>query len=288
MIDIIDVLIFGIVSGTILLLGSIGFSLVWKTENFLNITHGQMILLGAYVAYFFNVVLNWSLLLSAIITVVLTAFVGLLIAKVFFYPVRRHGTLAQLFTSVGLAYVIYGLVQAFGGVSLKSYNIATNKAFMINDYPIMTLNQLIIVIVAIISILFLHLFLTQTKQGRGIRAMAGNRQLSETRGIDTEKLSSYVWLIASGLGGLAGVLLGIYGSLHTELGWEQILIIMSVAVLGGLGSLYGTMIAALLVGIAMDVSTLFIDSAYRTSIAFFIIILVLLVRSQGLTRKGVS
>lgn len=283
-----DVLRFGIVTGSILLLSTVGFSMVWRSERFLNIAHGQLILLGAYVAYLFNVVFGWGILAAAIAAVLITALTGLLIAIFFYKPVRHYGELVLLFTSIGLAYVIYGLVQALAGTNVKAFNMSPSKVWTIGGQPIVTPHEFIIIMIAVICVVLLHLFLTKTKKGRGIRAMAGNRDLARIRGIHAEELSRYVWLISSGLAGLAGVLLAVNGSLHTEMGWIEILFILSAAVLGGLGGIYGTMIAAFIIGLSMEFSSLFISPSYRTAIAFLIIILVLSFKPQGLSKGGTA
>lgn len=247
-----------------------------------------MLLIGAYVAYLFNNVFNWPFFLAAITSVIVTAFIGLILAKIVFFPVRKSGTLVLLFSSIGLSWVIYGGIQAMVGADFKTYGLETSKMIQFADKPLISYQELYIVIISLLCVLSLHLFLTRTKNGRGFRAMAENRDLAQIRGINSKKLSNYVWLIASGLAGLAGILLGMTGTLNMELGWMQILLIMSVVILGGMGNLYGTMIAALLVGLSMDISTLFIPTSYRTAIAFVIVILVLLIRPQGLFKGGTS
>jgi branched-subunit amino acid ABC-type transport system permease component len=284
----VEQIIFGIVTGGILLLASVGFSLIWKTEGFLNIAHGQLLLVGAYLAYFFNVPLKLPFILAAILSIVITAFLGLFLAKFVYFPIRKSGILVLLFTSIGLSWMIYGIVQAVAGTKLRGYDLPTGKAWMIGGQPIMSFREFSIIVIALICGIFLHYFFNKTKSGRGVRAMAGNRELAEIRGINSKQLSDRVWLMASGMAGLAGIMLGMTGALNMELGWQQILIIMAVAILGGLGNLYGTMLAAFLIGLVMDLSTLIIPTSYRTTIAFVIIILVLFIRPQGLSKGGKS
>ncbi|MBP1154463.1 MULTISPECIES: branched-chain amino acid ABC transporter permease [unclassified Paenibacillus] len=281
-----DIIKFGIVTGCILLLSTVGFSMIWKSEKFLNIAHGQLILVGAYIAYLFNVTLGLPFAVSAIGSVVVTAFIGLLIAKVFYYPVRHQGQLVLLFTSIGLAYVIYGTVQALAGTKVKAYNLAPTQALTIGGKSFFTPHEIAIIFIAITCALSLHIFLAKSKSGRGIRAMAENIRLAQIRGIHFSRLYTFIWLIASGLAGLAGVLLAMNGSLHTDIGWIEILVVLSAAVLGGSGAIYGAMLAALIIGLSMDFSTLIIPASYRPTVAFLIIILVLFIRPQGLSKGG--
>jgi branched-subunit amino acid ABC-type transport system permease component len=283
-----DYIVFGIVTGCILIIASIGFSMVWKTENFLNIAHGQILLVGAYFAYLFKEVLNLPFGISLVASVILTALVGLLLAKVFYFPVRKSGILVLLFTSIGLSWVIYGIIQAIVGPEIRTYGLETSSMIEIFGRQIISSQELFIIILSLSCVIVLHFILTKTKNGKGFRAMAENRDLAQIRGINSKKLSDYVWLISSGLAGLAGILLAMTGTLNMELGWQQILIIMSVAIVGGMGNLYGTMLAALIIGLSMDISTIVVPTSYRTAIAFIFVILVLLIRPQGLSKGGTS
>ena len=137
-------------------------------------------------------------------------------------------------------------------------------------------------IIAWVSVLALHLFLTHTKLGLWTRATASNRELARTRGVRTGLVFSTVWFIACALAGLAGVLVGVVGAVHTELGWQYILTILAVAVMGGLRSLYGVLAAGVILGFVMDLSALVIPSRYGLAVAFAVIIITLLVRPEGL------
>ncbi|RFU70486.1 branched-chain amino acid ABC transporter permease [Peribacillus saganii] len=283
-----DYVVYGIITGCILIIASIGFSMVWKTENFLNIAHGQLLLIGAYMAYLFKSVLNFPFALAMVCSVIATAVLGLLLAKVFYFPVRKSGILVLLFTSIGLSWIIYGVIQAIVGPEIRTFGLETSKMIDVFGRQIMSAQELFIIVVSLICVIALHFVLTKTKNGKGFRAMAENRDLAQIRGINSRQLSNYVWLISSGLAGLAGILLAMTGTLNMELGWQQILIIMSVVIVGGMGNIYGTMLAALIIGLSMDISTVVIPTSYRTAIAFVIVILVLLIRPQGLSRGGTA
>jgi neutral amino acid transport system permease protein len=139
-----------------------------------------------------------------------------------------------------------------------------------------------ILIIVLITVLILHLFLQYSILGKNIRAVADNQELAKIRGINPDRCSDLVWFIASSLAGLGGIFLGILGAVHLNMGWQQIVMILSVTVLGGLGSIYGVMLAGLLLGFAMEFGLLVFSSNYRTAIAFGVIILVLVIRPEGL------
>lgn len=273
-------IVFGIVTGCIILLGAVGFTMVQKAENFINIAHGQMLLIGAYLALLFNHFFGF--LIATILAIILTGVIGVLINIEIFRPVKEKGPLILLFTSVGLSYVINGLVGAIAGKKLYSYDIPVLRDIVVGGKSLLTGYELSIVIFALLSALGLHLFLTRTHTGKAIRAVADNYDLARVRGISTKRTANYVWFIASSLAGLAGVFLGVIGSLHIEMGWNQILIILAATVLGGLGNLYGVIMASIILGLSMELGVMVVPSYYRTAIAFVIIIIVLLIKPEGL------
>ncbi|MEW5721956.1 MAG: branched-chain amino acid ABC transporter permease [Thermodesulfobacteriota bacterium] len=276
-----DSIVYGIVSGSIILLGAIGFSMTLKAENFINIAHGQMLLLGAYTALLFNR-LGMDMIPAAGLAVITTGIIGVLINRFLYRPIKAKGILVLLFSSIGTAYIISGLVGAVAGQRLLAYDLPPVRAINISGVYLLTKYELLIIIIALGSVLGLHLFLTRTALGKAIRAVADNYDLARIRGFNTRRTADWVWFIASALAGLAGILLGVIGSLHTEMGWDQIIIILAATVLGGLGSIYGVMLAAILLGLGMEVGILFFPSHYRSAIAFAIIIIVLLIKPEGL------
>lgn len=277
----------GVVTGCFLILATIGFSLTRQVEGFLNIAHAEMLGVSAFITWGLNSVAGWPFIPSAAVAVVATAFLGLAIGRVVYDPMRRHGPAVLLITSVGVAYVMAGMMHAIIGTGIRSLNIplATSyRAFglRLTDY------QMIVVALAAITGVSLALFMNRTRTGLAIRAMSANPELAASRGIDVRQTSRATWLIASGLAGLAGVVLALIATLSTDIAFNQILQILAVAILAGLGSLYSVIAAGLIVGIAMDLSVYWIPAGYRPLIAFMVVILALLVRPQGLSGKARS
>jgi len=263
-------------------LASIGFSMVYRIEGFLNISHGEFLTIGAYLALLFNVYLHFNIIVAAIFSIIITAFLGLSIFKVFIAPVRRYGPLALLITSVGIAFVMHGINESIAGPDVRTYRVAISPPIKIGEYSLLSLHHVVTIVIAIISAFSLHFILTRTKIGLAFRAMATNFDLARTKGINTRHISAYIWFYASGMAALAGVLLGVITKIHPDLGWEQILIIMSVTILGGLGKIYGVMVGAFIMGLAMDLGTLVVPSSYRPAIALVIVIVTLLIKPRGI------
>lgn len=279
-------LIFGLVTGGILLLGTVGFSMIRRVDNFLNIAHGQMVALGAYFGYMFYKNLGMGLALSCVAATIATAAVGWVCYKLIFAPIREYGPLYLLFTSVGLAFIIHGFIEMVWGTTPKAFILPKLFKLRVGDTMLASGLEIIIIVVAFAAVAVLHLLLTRTRTGIAIRAMSSEFSLAKVRGINTDNVAGIVWIIGSGLAGLAGVLMGAQGTVFSDMGWSIILVILSASVLGGLGSIYGVMVGAILIGIGMDLSVNVISPAYRYAFAFIVIMVVLAVRPQGIFGGG--
>ena len=278
--------IYGLLMGCVLLLATVGFSMIRRIEGFLNIAHGQMLAVGAYSCYLFNTVLGWNIIPSAVAAVLVTAIIGYLVAYLVFFPLTGKPPLLIAIASTGASYIIQGLIEIFFGPNVKQYRFPPMRAIKIGDLSLAGPDQIAMVIAAALAALSLHFLLTRTETGKAIRAMAANFNLARIRGINTPRLRIYVWLIASALGGLAGVMIGLISRLAPYMGFEYIMLIMIVAILGGLGSIYGAMAAALIIGLITQMSVMVIPPQYSQVIAFVLIIVVLLIRPQGIFKEA--
>jgi branched-subunit amino acid ABC-type transport system permease component len=278
--------VYGLLMGCVLLLATVGFALIRRIEGFLNIAHGQMLTVGAYCTYFLNVTLGWNIIPAAFVAVLVTAVVGYLIARIVFFPLSRAKPLMIAISSTGVSYIIHGVIELLFGPQVKQFHVPMMRAYKIGDISIAAPDQIAMVVAAGLAALFLHLLLTRTETGKAIRAMASDFDLARIRGINTPRLRIYIWLIASGLGGLAGVMIGLIGKLTPDMGWENIMLIMIVAILGGLGSIYGAMGAAIFIGLATSMSVMVLPPQYSQVIAFLLIIIVLLVRPKGIFKEA--
>ena len=278
--------VYGLLLGCALLLATVGFSMIRRIEGFLNIAHGQMLTIGAYCAYALNASLDWNIVPAAAVAVLVTAAIGYGLARLVFFPLKSRPPLIIAIASTGASYIFHGLIELLFGPQVKQFHVPPMRAYKIGDMSLAAPDQIAMVIAAALAALFLHLFLTRTEIGKAIRAMASNFDLARIRGINTPHLRRYVWLIASGLGGLAGIMVGLISKLSPDMGWEYIMLVMIVAILGGLGSIYGAMVAALFIGLATQMSVMVIPAQYSQVIAFALIIVVLLVRPQGIFKEA--
>jgi branched-chain amino acid transport system permease protein len=273
--------IFGLVQGSILALATVGFAMTRQTEGFLNIAHGQYLAIGAFIGLVFFDDLGMNVFVAGLMVMVSLGLIGVLIARLIFDPVRKRGALVLLFTSIGLAYALYGVVLAVFGTDVKLFSVSLGESFAIGSASI-TIGEIVIISLALVSVVGLWLFLSFTKLGTWVRAVASNPQLARVRGVRVQLVSSTVWFLAAGLAGLAGMLLAIIGSASPELGWANILVILAVAVMGGVGRIYSVIAAGLTLGLVMSLSAEVIPIAYQTVVAFGVLVLVLVVRPEGL------
>lgn len=274
----------GIVTGFFLILATIGFSLTRRIEGFLNIAHAELIGISAFTTWGINVLLGWHIVIASVIAVIFTALVGLLVGRLVYEPIRDRGPAVLLISSVGVAFVMGGIVEVLVGTGIRTLNIPLATTIRIYGVRI-TDYQIILIGFAVVSVVAIVLFLNKTRIGLAVRAMATNAELASSRGIDVRQTSQATWLLASALAGVAGVMLSLISTLSTNIAFGQILQIIAVAILAGLGSLYAVILAGLIVGLAMDMSVIWIPAGYRPLVAFAVVILVLLFRPEGLAGK---
>lgn len=272
-------ILFGLIAGSVLAVATSGFALLRNTERFLHIAHGQFMALGAFLGIVLAEPLGVVPAMAA--SVVLVAGLGVLSGKVLFDPVKDQGGNVLLFTSVGLAFVIYAVMIAVFGTQLRVYDVQLGDARDVGPVSIAP-GEIVLLLLAAAVITGLWLLLSRTSIGRDIRAVASNRELAQVRGVAINRVTQTVWALSSALAAIGGIMMGVLGSVTTELGWTNILLVLAAAVLGGMGNIIGVIGAALALGVVMDVSALVIDTSYRPIVAFTILILVLLVKPEGL------
>ena len=280
--NVVQTLVFGLVTGSYLIVATLGFALVSRVEKFLNIAHAELIGLGAFVTYGLNARAGLPLALAALVAIVVVAVVAVVVSRLVYWPIRRTSAVVLLITSVGVLYVLQGAIETAVTPGVYSYETGSERVLDLGLFRIGVFD-LAIVGCAIVAFLVVHLVLTRTSIGLQWRALASDESLANGRGIDVRAVSMRLWVLVGALAGLAGVLLGLQGALNTDVAFSQILLILSVSILAGLGSIYGVVVAALLLGVAMDMSTLVIPAGYREAIAFGVVLLALVIRPEGLS-----
>lgn len=277
----------GLSTGAIYALGAVGLTLVYGILKLVNFAHGDFLTFGAYMAYIVNVSWGGPMVLAIIFAIVATAMLGVVLEKVMWGPMRARGAgqLQLLLMAIGLAFVIrYGIqFVPDWGTQLLQYDINRSEAVEFLGLRIGTI-QLTVIIVGFAALIATGLMLRMTTLGKRMRALSDSIPLAETSGIDTSRVILWTWIFSAGLAGLAGVFAGAITQLQPELGFEFLLPIFAAVVLGGIGNAFGALTAGVLLGIVIEWSTFlpFVPSGAKLAIGFVVLILVLVIRPQGI------
>jgi len=282
MLDIIQLLIYGIVLGSILALGAIGVSLIFGILRFAHFAHGDLMTLGAYLAFTVTVGLSLPMLPAFVLALVATAAVSIGIDRTLYRRLRGGSPIILLISSVGVALMLRSVIQIIWGTDNKVYSGGVDASWIFLGGLRIQPNQVMIVAGAVLLVVTLHLFLQRTRLGKAMRAMSDNPDLARLSGIDTDKVVIWTWIIAGGLAAAAGIFLGLDTRLHPIMGWKLLLPVFAAAIFGGIGKPYGAIAGALVIGIAQEMSTLVIEPSYKPAVAFALMVIMLVWRPTGL------
>lgn len=278
----------GLRFGLLIALAAVGLSLIFGTTGLTNFAHGELVTLGALVAFYFNSTLGWPLLVAALLTVIVCGAAGYLQDKLLWGALRRRGTglIAMMIISIGLSIALrYIYLFIFGGTT-RSYPDAQGATSVGPGSITLTALDYLSMVISIVVLLGFAYFLLRTRTGKATRAVADNPALSAASGIDVDRVIQIVWIAGGALAGLAGVLLGIAQQVNFQMGFQILLLIFASVTLGGLGTAFGALVGSLVVGIVVEMSTLFIPAELKYVGALAILIVILLVRPQGILGRA--
>ena len=280
-----QLIVYGLISGSILALGAIGLTLIYGILNFANFAHGDLMALGAYLALFFKVSLALPMWLAFLLAMLCTAVLGVCLDRAWFRPLRQRRARAAIMaiSSLGLALILQNLIRMLWGPQVQYYSRTIHFPFTVPVLQVrLNTQQVLIFAIAVGLVILVSLFLQRTKLGKAMRATSDNFNLARVSGIDTERVVVWTWLLGAALAAAGGTLLGMSVRLQPIMGWDLLLPIFAATILGGIGSPYGAMAGALIIGLAEELSTPFIPTEYKTAVSLVLLVLVLLVRPRGL------
>jgi len=293
----------GLIFSSILVLGSIGLSLIYSIANFANFAHGDTMSVGAYSALVtFGAVggiggsvfgLPYGFFVSLLVGAATAAVVAVITEK-FVYESLDIGSIGLLITSIGIAFIYRGAIQIRFGADFTRFDIAALRPieWLIPLGIRVTFHDVAIVLSAVVLVSGLHVLLQYTDLGRKMRAMADNPDLARVSGIRTKRVTPWTWVIGAGLAGAGGVFLGLFNQLAPRMGFNFLLLIFAAVILGGIGSIYGAMLGGVLIGMISQLTPVFemvgipIGIEYSNAIAFVIMVVVLLVRPTGIAGEA--
>lgn len=278
----------GISFGLIIAISAIGLSLIFGTTGLTNFAHGEMVTFGALVAWFFNQTVGLALIPSALLAVVAGGLAGGLFDLAVWRPLRRRraGLIAMMVVSIGLAILFRYIFQYQFGARTKPYNeysIQTRIEFgPVSVVP----RDLWIIGLSLVILLAVGLLLQFTKVGKAMRAVADNQDLAASSGIDVQRVILFVWVSGGALAAVGGVMLGLAEQVSWQGGFRLLLLMFAGVTLGGLGTAYGALVGSFIIGLMVQVSTLWISPELKTVPALVVLILILLVRPQGVLGRA--
>jgi branched-subunit amino acid ABC-type transport system permease component len=278
---------FGLITASVLALAAVGLSLQFGVTNYINFAYGEFLTLGAYLAWTLSHA-GLNVYLSIAVATVLMGVFGVLLSRFLLRPFTRKGVplLFLLVVTFGLSLFLSNLTLAIWGPNFKSLDIPRETPHAMGPF-LFTNSQLAIIAIALLAMGGVHLLLTRTEIGKAMRAMSDSVDLAQVSGIDTDRITAFTWLLSGCLAGLAGIVLVInITSFQPTVGSEFLFVIFAAVILGGVGSPYGAMLGALVIGLATEMSAALINSAYKNDIAFALLVLALLLRPQGIIRMA--
>jgi branched-chain amino acid transport system permease protein/neutral amino acid transport system permease protein len=228
------------------------------------------------------------LLLSFIPSVIISIAIAVAVDRLVYKRMRRAGAhfITAFIASIGVAWALRGFIYIIWGADFHFYTEGLRPVVFLPAGIKLRVDEIFIMIVAWAAVAAVYLFLGRTKTGKALRALADNPSLARVSGINVERMLIWAWGIAGMLVAIAGILYGIETQLRPEMGWIFLLPLFAAVILGGKGSITGALAGGLVMGIAQQVSTLFLVPTYKPAVAFIIMILVLIFRPKGIFGRG--
>ncbi len=283
----------GVTIGMIYALIALGYTIVYGIVQLINFAHGEVFMVGAYLGLLFFLILQkvfpalqgtvYLLPIVLMLVMAATAFLGMTIERFAYRPLRTAPRLAPLITAIGVSFLLQNAVMLMFGPADKSFPMV----FKLHKFSFgaVTLTNLQVLIAVISTVLMgvLHLFITQTKTGKAMRALADDMKAASLMGIDVDRVIMAAFLIGAALAGAGGVMFGMYyNTINFHDGYLAGLKAFTAAVLGGIGNIPGAMLGGVLIGVFEGLGAGYISSEWKNVFAFFILILILLFRPSGL------
>jgi branched-chain amino acid transport system permease protein len=278
----------GILLGLVIGLAALGLSLIFGTTGLTNFAHGEILTLAGLLTYFFSAIVGLPVLAAAPLAVLLGAGIsGFLQDKYLWKPLRKRGTglIAMLVISIGFAiFLRYFFLFIFGGDTRQLPQYAGQAGLELGLVNI-TPKSILTTVIGVLFISGATLWLLRTRMGKASRAVADNPALASASGIDVQRVIRAVWILGAALASYAGVIITVNQGVSFLMGQDMLLLIFAAVTLGGLGTANGALVGSLIIGLFVQLSTLFIPTELKYVGALVVLILILVIRPQGILGK---
>jgi len=277
-----QLLLNGVIAGSVYALFAVGLTLVYGVFRFINFSHGELITWGAYLTLmFYTPPFSWPLYLSAIPAMALTAAIGFSQDFFIYRPLRRGNPITLLIASIGLSYMLRNAIRFIWGSDLRTFDFPPARGLEFGGYYVTGI-QLLMLAAAVFFLAILYFVLTRTLLGKSLRATADNLELAAIMGISMPRVSASVWILASLFAAAGGILLALDTNLEPIMGATNLIKAFAAVLLGGAGNVWGALLGGLFIGIAENLGVAFFSPGYKDLVAFALIFLLLLFRPRGL------
>jgi branched-subunit amino acid ABC-type transport system permease component len=284
--DVAQILLNGIMAGSVLMLPAIGFNCIFAVLRYPNFAVAGYATVGAFAGWIANTQWGFPAAAALGMAFAVAGLAGLLAEEVALKPLRPSGALTVAIASVALTILIENIVRFFFGNGLRGYDLPVFRdwrweGIRVNPQQVSNTGYAIAAAAALFALLAF------TRLGRAMRAVADNPQLADIKGVDPGRIARVAVFLGAGLAGFGGMLIGLDTSIDPLTGFRVVLSVFAAAVVGGLGSIPGAALGAMVVGIGEEMASVILEPAYRTVTAFLAILLVLSIRPEGLLgRRG--
>ena len=290
MIKFISYIIDGISLGSVYAIIALGYTMVYGIAKMLNFAHGDIIMVGSYVIFMFITKLNIPIVFATLLGITLCTFLGVIIEKLAYKPLRNASSLSVLITAIGVSYFLQNASQLLWTSSTRIFPTIIENNLLIGELSIPYLTLLTIFVCSLIMVGLL-LFINKTKTGKALRACSEDKGAASLMGINVNKTISLTFAIGSGLAAIASLLLSAtYPAVNPTMGSMPGIKAFTAAVFGGIGSLPGAFLGGVLLGVIEILAKAYISTELSDAIVFAVLIIVLLIKPVGLlgTKKRVK
>jgi branched-chain amino acid transport system permease protein len=271
----------GLMAGTILAIPAIGLTAIFAVLRFTNFALASHITIGAFAGFVANAAFGLPLVPALAMAFLAAGLVGWLSDEWVLKPLRRSGFITTAIGSIALTIALENLVRFGFGNQMRGYDLPLRRDWVVSGLRVSP-QQVENLAIAVVVMALLFAFLSLTRTGKAMRAVADNPMLAAIKGINADMVARLVSFIGMGLAGLGGMLIGLDTTIDPLLGFKTILSVFAAAVVGGLGSIPGAVVGALVVGVGEELSLLVLSPAYRTAVGFIAILVVLTFRPRGI------
>ena len=288
----------GLAVGGIYALIALGYTMVYGVLKLINFAHGDLFTFGAYLgltlltslALTENLSPFLGMLILVFMVMILVGIGGIVLERVAYRPLRESPRLSAVVSALGASIFLQNTIMLIYGAKFYFYPQDILPRIVLNIFGIpVPIMRIIIVLTSIVMMISLHFFIRKTRVGTAIRAVAIDQDAAKLMGIDVNKVVMIVFLIGPALGGAAGLMVGVYyGHINFNMGWIYGLKAFTAAILGGIGNIPGAMVGGIILGVVEALGAAYISIAWKDAIAFFVLILILIVRPKGLLGERVA